>query len=337
MGMTVHYRGSLADLGRVEDFEDRVIDLALALGGNCRVWRSADERDSSRLVRGLILDLAPGQESTSLLISPEGWLIGFIEIEAAERGELQEKPWCWVKTQFGPVEGHVALVELLTALKAEFMPDLEVRDESDFWDHRNVGTLQEKMAFLNRGINALSDALARDGLNAEAAEDPEILATRIARIACVVQQTLMRPAEHPPIQFPEGTESWQFDRSENEALWDELYQENRRKQEQIMRIVGERMAQGADAQEDYFVAMQEVVGCTPHEDKEHDDSEPEFNDIGTWNEGAGSGVESDVFDTIEQRHPLLERATQFLLELHKIARAGGAAVSNTRFTTAWSK
>ena len=32
MGLTVHYRGSLADLSRVEDFEDRVIDFPLYVG-----------------------------------------------------------------------------------------------------------------------------------------------------------------------------------------------------------------------------------------------------------------------------------------------------------------
>jgi hypothetical protein len=128
MGVTIHYRGTLADLTRIEDFEDRVIDLALDLGGNPRVWRSADKETPSRMVRGLMVDLAPGQETTSLLISPEGWLIGLFQIEDAEKQALGEQPWCWVKTQFGSIEGHVALVELLRALKSEFMPDLEVMD-----------------------------------------------------------------------------------------------------------------------------------------------------------------------------------------------------------------
>ena len=61
MGVTIHYRGSLAELGRIEDFENRVIDLALAVGGDCRVWRSADERDTSRVVRGLSWTLRRGR------------------------------------------------------------------------------------------------------------------------------------------------------------------------------------------------------------------------------------------------------------------------------------
>ena len=82
MGVTIHYRGSFKDLDCVEDFEDRVLDLVLDLGGHARIWRSSDSGDSDRVVRGLIVDLAPGQESTSLLISPEGWLICPWDIKA---------------------------------------------------------------------------------------------------------------------------------------------------------------------------------------------------------------------------------------------------------------
>ena len=57
-----------------------------------------------------------------------------MDIEAAENGELPEPPWCFVKTQFGPVEAHVALVELLTCVKHEFIPNLEIRDEGDYYN-----------------------------------------------------------------------------------------------------------------------------------------------------------------------------------------------------------
>ena len=64
MGVTISYRGSMADIERVEDFEDRVIDLALEIGGHARVWRSFCDDDPQRAVRGVILDLYPGQETT---------------------------------------------------------------------------------------------------------------------------------------------------------------------------------------------------------------------------------------------------------------------------------
>ena len=60
MGMTIHYRGKLADLAQVESLEDLLIDLVLELGGQVEVWRSVAEHDPSRVVRGLLEDQARG-------------------------------------------------------------------------------------------------------------------------------------------------------------------------------------------------------------------------------------------------------------------------------------
>ena len=88
MGVTIAYRGRLADMTRIEDFEDRLIDFALEFGGLVRIWRTWADDNPERMVRGVILDLAPGHESASLLVSPEGWLINLTEIEDAENGRL---------------------------------------------------------------------------------------------------------------------------------------------------------------------------------------------------------------------------------------------------------
>jgi hypothetical protein len=336
MGVTIHYRGSLADLSRVEDFEDRVIDLALAVGGNPRLWRSADESDPSRMVRGLFVDLAPGQETTSLLISPEGWLIGALEIEDAERGALSEKPWCSVKTQFGPIEGHVALVELLTGLKKEFMPDLEVMDEGGYWERRDLGELRQKIEFLGRAIDMLAGALENDRLSPEAREDPEILATRIERLARQVHATLSRPAEHPPVHFPDDEIGEPADPAENEARWDDLFTENRRKQERTQRVMEERIAGGADTREALEAALEEVVPSTDW-DNDEDDAETaawiaEMNEAcraaveEPWQESLPDAVRGDAdddrFERME-RHPLQQQATTLLMEFFDMAKRSG--------------
>ena len=220
MGVTIHYRGSLADLDRVEDFEDRVIDLVLALGGNVRMWRAADDVDRSRIIRGLMIDMAPGQETTSLLISPEGWFIHLMEIEDAEKGLLTEPSWCWVKTQFGPVEGHVALVELFSAIQREFAPNLEVSDEGEYWETRSLPTLRRKCAFVGAMIDGLANAIKNDRLSPEAAEDPQILATRIERLANIVHQTISRPSEHAPVDFSDDEPSVPIDPRRDEQRWD---------------------------------------------------------------------------------------------------------------------
>ncbi|MBN2579403.1 MAG: hypothetical protein JXB10_10460 [Pirellulales bacterium] len=190
MGVTIFYRGSLNDLNRVGDFEDCVLNLVLELGGQARVWRSNDDEDPQRMIRGVVLDLYPGQETTSLLISPEGWIVNLCEIEEAEKGQLAEPPWCFVKTQCGPVEGHVALVEMLAALKREFLSNLEVTDEGGYWETRDPAALTAKFHEVQAAIDGMAEGLQRHGLSPEAAEDHKILVARIERIAQVVHRTL---------------------------------------------------------------------------------------------------------------------------------------------------
>src|SRR5438445_12086332 len=203
MGVSIAYRGRLADLTRIEDFEDRLLDLALEVGGQAQIWRSHADQDPQRTLRGVILNLAPGLESTSLLLSPEGWLIGLLDIQDAEEGRLTEPPWCFTKTQFGPLEAHVALVEVLVELRREFLPDLEITDEGGYYPDRDLAELARRHALLARAIDGLAEGLRRHGLSREAAEDPEILLRRIERVAAQVQRVLRRPAEHPPVIFPE--------------------------------------------------------------------------------------------------------------------------------------
>jgi hypothetical protein len=198
MGMTVHYRGRITDLTRTEDFEDQLVDLALEIGGQVRIWRSWADDDPERMVRGIILDLGPGHESASLLLSPEGWLIGLTEIEDAENGRLHEPPWCSVKTQFGAVEGHVGLVEILIALKREFVNNLEVIDEGGYWETQDLAELVRKRSFLKAAIDGLAEGLKRYGLSHEAAEDPNILLRHVERVAEQVQRNLGHPAEYTP-------------------------------------------------------------------------------------------------------------------------------------------
>ena len=187
MGITVAYRGRLADLARVEDFEDRVLDLALEMGGLAHIWRSHAEANRERMVRGIFVNLFPGQEPASLLLAPEGWLIGLGDVEDSERGRLTGPPWCLTKTQFGPIEGHVALVEMLKALRNEFLPDLEVSDEGGYWERGDLAELARLRSQVQEAGAGLAVGLQHHGLSREAAEDSAILLHRVERIAARVR------------------------------------------------------------------------------------------------------------------------------------------------------
>jgi len=344
MGVTISYRGTLADLERVADFEDRVVDLALEVGGHARVWRSFADHDPQRIVRGVMLDLYPGQETTSLLVSPEGWLINFLEIEDAENGRLTEPPWCFVKTQFGPLEGHTAIVELLAALKRQFFPNLEVHDESGYWETREFAALQKKMETVQAAIEGLTDGLRQFGLTTEAAEDPEILTTRIARVAQLVQRTLGRPAEHPPVDWGDDESDDGFDALDGtEAQWDASFKEQRRKQERLHRAIEERRARGDETRDALENAMRdEGMIDLPGEEALSDVAREMFEEMEdeegeSWRESlpdevfdSEGGFETDESEADEEelddwpddeRHPLLERVMDLDERLYDLAGA----------------
>jgi hypothetical protein len=334
MGITIAYRGRLADLDRIEDFEDRLVDFALEMGAPVQVWRSWPDHDPERMVRGVLLDLAPGQESTSLLLSPEGWLIGLSDIEDAEEGRLDEPPWCFVKTQFGPVEGHVALVEMLAALRREFLPDLEVSDEGGYWETRDLAELVRRRSLTRAAIDGLAEGLRRYGLSREAAEDPSILLRHIERVAEQVHRILRRPAEHPPLELEDDDSGSGADPVATEKLWDEIAKRNRRQQERLQRAIDERRGRGLDEETALRDALEDVVPDLPDDGAERsdepwcDDEPPPFTgslaDEAAGQDAGFPGADDTSFEAVEEEcHPLLRRATDLLVRLDSVFRDVG--------------
>jgi hypothetical protein len=333
MGVTIHYRGRLADLARIEDFEDRLLDLALEVGGLAQIWRSYADHDPKRVVRGVILNLAPGLESTSLLVSPEGWLIGLTDIEDAELGRLKEPPWCFTKTQFGPIEGHVALVEILAVLRREFLTDLEVSDEGGYWETRNLAELARRRGLVKQAIDAMAEGLQRHGLSREAAEDPDILLKRIERIAAQVHRILQRPAEHPPVTFSKDESFGGVpDPETTEKEWDEMFKHNRRQQERLQRSLDERRSRGEDDDKAFENALDDLALEIPGEEpqseqepwREEDEMSFKVEDLPEEADAQVGAEEDAPFEADDERHPLLKRAMDLLHDLHTVFRDADA-------------
>lgn len=260
MGVTIHYRGKLDDLARVEEFEDRVLDVVAALGGHATIWRSFGQEDPSRIVRGLLIQMCPGQDTLSLLISPEGELLNLFEIKDAEQGPLPEPPYCFVKTQFGSLQGHVAVVALLDALRCEFFRELEVSDESGYYEHRDPRELARKLNFLGSAILALGEALESSSLSPEAAEDPEILAARIERVAELVARKMRSGgnSELSPSELADDSSGEESSLEELVRLHSQVRREAELRQERLMRRIEEGRGKGLSTDDALMDALQEV-------------------------------------------------------------------------------
>jgi hypothetical protein len=247
-----------------------------------------------------------------------------------------EPPWCFVKTQFGTLEGHVAVVEMFRALQAEFFPGLEVSDEGGYWENRDLKELAQKRDFLQSAIKMLGEGLEKFGLTAEAAEDPNILISRIERVAQMVQKTLQRPSEHPLVHFSDEDSAVDFDgriTPEEEARWDASFKENRRRQERVQRAIEKHLSQGESIDEAFDASMREETALgLPQDESEEDGAEGE--DSEDWRDSLPEELDEDEkaeedwsqaddaacgipFDRHE-RHPLLRRSHDLLLRLHEL-------------------
>lgn len=337
MGITIHYQGNLEDLDSVVPLEDRLLDVAIALGGEARLWRSCADDNPSRIVQGLLLDVDPGQETLSLLFSPEGFLIPLYEIESAEQGRFTEPPHCFVKTQFGSVVGHAAVVEILAALRDEFLPNLKVSDESGYWDHRDPVKLAEMMELNRQAIEAFAEQLEQHPLSHEAREDPEIVATRIERVAHLVHESF-HAAGQRSVKEPSAETS--YDWQEEEARWLQIDGENRTRQERMQRRIQEELLNGQSAEQAIEAAMGEEFPERNQQNSSRQETDPE-DEINADHDAAFEESEPDqpwleslpevnLHDQSDaERHPLLEQATDLMLQFSEHGKDGNAAASQT--------
>lgn len=337
MGVTIHYRGTIDELTLVEEMEDRVVDLAFALGGRATVWRSFADDDPSRAIRGLMLEMAPGQDTMSLLVSPEGHLINLFEIEQAEKQPLVEPPYCFVKTQFGSAQGHIAIVYLLDALKAQYISNLDVKDESEFYEHRDPRILSQKIKQLGAAIRALGDGLRKHGLSDEAAEDPEILIARITRVAQLVAEKMRNVTavrDTSPADDDERDDWHEPTLEEEVEVMDRLHRRNQLRSERMTRRIADATAAGMSTEEAFALALREE-GLEPpnahtgdadaaelgkQEDGSADLSWEASSELEPWRERLDADP-IDGWSEMESRpeHPTVQRAEALLREVMNLA------------------
>ncbi|MGB7344848.1 MAG: hypothetical protein WBD20_11575 [Pirellulaceae bacterium] len=334
MGITIHYRGTMDDVDQVEAMEDRVLDLVFSLGGRATIWRSYADDDHDRVVRGLMIEMEPGQDTFSLLVSPEGHLTPLFQIEEAEKTPFQEPPYCFVKTQFGSLQGHIAIVHLLDAIRQNYCSNLEVTDEGEYYEDRDIHKLSQKMQFLRSAISSMAEGLREHGLSKEAAEDPNILATRIERIAALVQEKMLAPGRESglgsqwrePSGSPEtNTDEIWHDPSLDEEVetMDRLRRQNDLRSERMARRIAEATASGLSAEEAFELAMQEE-GLEPlrsssneTEDQTSDDHESEQ----WWLESVPPHPFEEASEKARrENHPAVEQAQAFLLAVMDLAK-----------------
>ena len=177
MGVSIHYRGRVADIRNIKTICDKLAVIADKM--NWRYTRldedwsqSADLRievteQGSQInghlpLKGIILTLNPKCEALQFFFDSNGNLRDPISMVNISEGTLKpEEVWISVKTQYAGPETHIWIIVLLKYLKKLHLPDLEVQDEGAYWETGNPEILKEKMDLVSEKIAAVSAELSR--------------------------------------------------------------------------------------------------------------------------------------------------------------------------------
>jgi len=199
MGVTIHYRGTLDDPGRIDQLRRELADIGKSMG-----WVASTLDDSwldpptARLehqngvatikghlgLKGITLHPGNNAESLSFLFDAQGCLRSFMDvILRCEGNAVTEKSWVSMKTQFTSPDVHVWIIGLLKYLKKRYMPDLEVSDEGEYWETADREALVSKMQLINDKINSLAEELSSP-------EFPDLTGLSAEEIALRIEQFL---------------------------------------------------------------------------------------------------------------------------------------------------
>ena len=336
MGVTIHYRGTINQLSDIESMENCVLDFAFALGGRASIFRFFAENDPSRAVRGVVAEFTPGQESLSLLISPDGCLTPVFQIDDALQGPFKEPPYCFIKTQFGSLHGHIAVVHLLDALKQRFFHDLSVSDEGHYYHTRDVQQLIQTRRSISQFMDALGRGLEKYGLSDEAMEDVDIVAARIERIAALAQRSVSARQQQDNAEIDSDAEQpddeneddeWSEPSLEDEvASMDQLRRRNEQRAERMNRRVAEALASGMSAQQALRLAMQEEGLPVPEDHSSNDwaDDSPINSSEDYVSENSDDWQSGIDVSSPAPRHPAMQLADDLFRQVQQLQGTAAA-------------
>ncbi len=143
MGLSIHYRGRISNVDRIVELRRYLYQFAKQVE-----WQRLDLTglDDSRMLE-IILYPPGGCEPVFFLFDSQGYLR---PPDAPRAGERNEPLWCSVETAYGPLDAHVQIVELLRQIQREFIPGLEVADETGYWETENLEKLRSARRRLRR-------------------------------------------------------------------------------------------------------------------------------------------------------------------------------------------
>lgn len=188
MGVSIHYRGQLADPNTIYQLIEEVSDIAKTMGWQYKSMNEDwDMPPSARLesgdepgiriigncaLKGIHFQAHEHCEPVWLYFNVQGILTSPFQValDAAE-GYPVHKPWLFTKTQYGGIDIHITVIKLLQYLKQKYLPDLEVEDESGYWETGDITELERRFHKVEEGLAMVQRSITNAGISSEDSED----------------------------------------------------------------------------------------------------------------------------------------------------------------------
>ena len=173
MGVTIHYKGKLNSAYDIDSFCEEMEDISKSMDWKHTIIDKFDKNDKIP-VKGIIIRPHEKSESLQLISDQQGNLRNVFAFEFA--GEDSELTYLnFIKTQFAPVEIHIAVIKLLKYIQQKYISNLDVYDEGEYWQTGDEKILKRKIDFLNSVMDQLEDVLSTieidEGSSAESIVD----------------------------------------------------------------------------------------------------------------------------------------------------------------------
>lgn len=130
-------------------------------------------------LKGIVMNVGPGAEPLAILFDRSGVLTDMLQQVSWIHSNGQDERFTMCKTQFADIDSHIRVIEVLDGLKQQYIPDLVVNDEGDYWESRDMRILAEKRIFLAHCLRHTEKVIAGIEISGDDVRDPETIASRI--------------------------------------------------------------------------------------------------------------------------------------------------------------
>lgn len=197
MGITISARGRIDRLGDIPRLIDEVKGIAAERGWKVTIvddnfdaqpdatlTRPGEDRPAAVIkgslgLKGIVLSVDAAAEPLAILFDQSGILTDMLQQLSWLGDNRQGQRFTACKTQFGDIDAHIRIIELLDVLKNKYIHDLAVNDEGGYWEDRDRRLLAEKRAVLEYYLDRCERVIGSVEISGVKDLNPDAVASRV--------------------------------------------------------------------------------------------------------------------------------------------------------------